>query len=351
MPSAAVSIAYCDAHRVVEASLPLFPDTEISGNRVKVGKLLHRLPGADVQFGVFRTSVASSRAQPFFRRSEEPALSEGEGISRGAPLANEANCITAALRRCLLFAPPLTRLTFPRGVPVIRAEKSQGVLMNRKWFTFVGIIAAAGLLLSLPSCGRNQDLVSITVSPHAFTYFAPAVPGAPQTPIPLTAYGSYIHPPATKNITSQVTWASNNTIVADVDNAGNLTDGVACGVANISASFFTDGGNKNGNVVVGFMTVTVEGPASQGCPTGGATHNLSVNVTSGAADGVIVSSPAGINCGTTCTAAFGAGSSVALTATPSGTHTFGTWGGCTTVSGNTCNVTMNSDVTVTASFN
>ena len=223
--------------------------------------------------------------------------------------------------------------------------------MNGKWFSIAGLCALAGLFLSLSGCGRNQDLVSITVSPSAFTYFSPAPPGVTQTPIPLTAYGSYIHPVATKVITNQVTWASDNTVVAAVDSSGNLTAGTVCGIANISASFFTDGGNKNGNVVVGAMTVTVEGPASQGCPTGGATHNLSVNVTSGAANGVIVSSPPGINCGTTCTAAFGAGSSVALTASPLSGHTFGGWGGCTTTSGATCNVTMNSDVTVTAFFN
>jgi hypothetical protein len=222
--------------------------------------------------------------------------------------------------------------------------------MNRTWLS-IGLMIAAALLLSLPGCGYNQHLESITVSPPAFTYFSPAAPGAQQTPIPLTAYGAYIHPPETKDITSQVTWASDNTVVADVSATGQLTDGVACGVANISATSFTDGGNKNGNVVVGFMTVTVEGPASQGCPQGTATHNLSVTVTAGAADGLIVSSPAGINCGSICSAAFGSGSSVALTPTANPGHSFGVWGGCTSISGTTCNVTMNSDVTVTATFN
>jgi hypothetical protein len=221
--------------------------------------------------------------------------------------------------------------------------------MFRKWFSIAALVASATLLLSLSSCGHNQHLVSIAVSPQAFTYFSAAPPNVQQTPIPLTAYGTYIHPPETKDITSQVTWTSDNTVVADVSSAGQLTDGTSCGVGNISASFFTDG-KKSGNVVVGFMTVTVQGPASQGCPTGGATHNLSVAVT-GAANGVIVSSPAGINCGATCSAAFGAGSSVALTATPNSGHTFGGWGGCTTASGNSCNVTMNSDAIVTAVFN
>jgi hypothetical protein len=225
--------------------------------------------------------------------------------------------------------------------------------MIRKWLGISVFLLIAAVLLNLSSCARNQQLEGITVSPSTFTYFSPAPAGTSQTPIPLTAYGSYIHPPETKNITGQVIWASNNTIVADVNSSGQLTDGVACGIANISASVYTDSGKTNGNVVVGTMTVTVEGPASEGCPQGTATNNLSVDVTAGASDGTIVSSPAGISCGATCTAAFPATAAVALTATPNTGKSFLGWGQCPSVSGDgaTCNVTMNGDVTVTASFN
>jgi len=227
--------------------------------------------------------------------------------------------------------------------------------MIRKWFGITAIVVTAIALLNLSSCARSQRLESITVSPTSFTYFNPAAPGVQQVPIPLTAYGAYIHPPETKDITGLVTWASNNTIVANVSNAGQLTAGLACGVGGISATMYTDGGNKSGNVVVGTMTVTVEGPASQGCPHGTSTNNLSVNVTAGAADGVIASSPSGITCGSTCAAAFATSSSVALTATPNPGKLFNGWAsGCSSVSGQgglTCNVTMNSDVTVSASFN
>jgi Divergent InlB B-repeat domain len=223
--------------------------------------------------------------------------------------------------------------------------------MNRKWLGVGALIVCGIALLSSSSCARSQQLTAITISPSAFTYFAPASPGSSPNPIPLTAYGTYIHPPETKDITSQVTWASNQTLVADVSSSGVLTAGLACGTANISATYYTDG-NKSGNLMVGFMTVTVEGPASEGCPTGTATQNLSVDILSGGADGTIASSPAGINCGTTCTAAFPTGSTVTLTATPSGTHAFLGWMlGCTSSSGTTCEVTMNSNVIVTASFN
>jgi len=224
--------------------------------------------------------------------------------------------------------------------------------MNRQWFSIAALVVAATLLLIASSCAHNHDLVGITISPASYTYFSPAPANVQQVPIPLTAYGTFIHPPTTEDITSKVTWASNNTIVADVSSTGQLTDGVACGVGDISATFFTDGGNKNGNLVVGFMTVTVQGPASEGCPQGTSTNNLTVDVTNGA-DGVIVSSPAGINCGTTCTAAFPASSPVSLIAMPNMGKAFIGWvSGCTSTSGlTTCNVTLDTSVTVTAQFN
>jgi hypothetical protein len=65
--------------------------------------------------------------------------------------------------------------------------------MNRKLFSVIILFVAAVLLLSLSNCARNQHLVSISISPSAFTYGGAAPPGAIQTPIPLTAYGTYIH--------------------------------------------------------------------------------------------------------------------------------------------------------------
>jgi Divergent InlB B-repeat domain/Bacterial Ig-like domain (group 2) len=229
--------------------------------------------------------------------------------------------------------------------------------MSRKWFAITVLAVLGTSLLGLWSCARNQQLETITISPSSFTYFSPAAAGVTQTPIPLTAYGSYIHPPENKVITGQVTWSSDNSLVADVSSSGQLTAGVACGVANISATVYTDHGNTSGNAVVGFMTATVEGPSSEGCPTGTATNNLSVNITAGSADGVIASSPAGITCGageTVCAAAFPSSSSVSLTATPNSGNSFLGWSGCQSVTGTdglTCNVTMTGNLTVSASFN
>jgi hypothetical protein len=68
-------------------------------------------------------------------------------------------------------------------------------------------------------------------------------------------------------------------------------------------------------------------------------------------NGTVTSSPSGINCGGTCSAAFNSGSTVILTATPTGLLSlFSGWSGCDSVSGRTCTVTMSEAKTVTAHF-
>src|SRR5207245_1465420 len=59
-------------------------------------------------------------------------------------------------------------------------------------------------------------------------------------------------------------------------------------------------------------------------------------------DGTVTSSPAGINCGSSCSASYVSGTTVTLTATPDLLSGFGGWSGCDSVSGNTCTVNMNS---------
>ena len=81
--------------------------------------------------------------------------------------------------------------------------------------------------------------------------------------------------------------------------------------------------------------------------------NYTLTVTkSGAGSGTVTSSPAGINCGTTCSYQFASGTNVTLTATPdSSSSSFGGWSGDVVSTNTTTTVTMNSDKSVTATFN
>lgn len=70
----------------------------------------------------------------------------------------------------------------------------------------------------------------------------------------------------------------------------------------------------------------------------------------GAGSGTVTSSPAGINCGSTCSASFSSGTSVTLTAVAANGSTFAGWSGaCTGTS--TCTVMMTASRNVTATFN
>lgn len=128
----------------------------------------------------------------------------------------------------------------------------------KKWLGLLGIGFAG---LTLLSCSSGQQLQSIAITPTAETFLTPDPTGNVQ----LRALGTYTHPPATKDLTSQATWTSNTPQVAVVSSAGLLSpSGTGCGGAIISATFKTD--NPTGNTIVGTMTVTVDDANDPICP-------------------------------------------------------------------------------------
>lgn len=73
-------------------------------------------------------------------------------------------------------------------------------------------------------------------------------------------------------------------------------------------------------------------------------------VSAGSGSGTVTSSPMGIDCGSTCSASFGEGSVVTLTATPAAGSTFTGWSGGKCSGTGACQLTLDSDTTVTATF-
>jgi len=233
--------------------------------------------------------------------------------------------------------------------------------MNRKslgkWFGIFGFIAAGALLFNLSSCARDQELVSISITPSTETF------GSSKTPviddkglnIQLRALGSYIHPPVTKDITDQVTWTSNTPDLATVNSAGVLTaTGIDCGNALITATVQTNhsvgGRSSSGAIITATMTANVV------CFTGAADSGPNLAVTfPGTGSGTITSSPLGLSCASTatsCNTTIPSGNTITLTAAPDGR--FAGWEGCDSVSesGLICTVdTLTRDRSITVTFN
>jgi len=81
------------------------------------------------------------------------------------------------------------------------------------------------------------------------------------------------------------------------------------------------------------------------CPS----HTLTVKK-AGTGSGTVTSSPAGIDCGSTCSAGFEEGTKVTLTAAPASGSTFTGWSGGGCSGSGSCVVTVGADTTVTATF-
>jgi hypothetical protein len=230
--------------------------------------------------------------------------------------------------------------------------------MNGKWLSLVVLFAAAGLLFTVNSCGRSQQLTSIAIQPAVETVGSASTPVASDAGpiVQLRALGTYIHPPVTKDITDQVTWVSNTTDMFTVSATGFLTaTGDSCGGTLVSATVKTntsEGGiSSSGAIVTGYMTANVVCFTG----TGGGSGNPALTLTfQGTGTGTVTSSPPGFsvtNPGPWVTQVFPSGTLVTLTATPTGTSTTATWPVCPSSNGIACTVTLFQNTTVTVAFN
>jgi hypothetical protein len=140
--------------------------------------------------------------------------------------------------------------------------------MNRLQYRTLAIALGVGSLLGLPSCGHEQELVGITVTPTTETFGAATIPVSADAglTVQLKALGTYIHPPVTKDITDKVTWSSNTPGIATVETGGPTAglvtaQGIDCGNAIVSAAIVTnhsEGGiSSSGAQVSATMTATV----------------------------------------------------------------------------------------------
>ena len=218
--------------------------------------------------------------------------------------------------------------------------------MNRNWLGVGSLFATAVLLLNLASCAHNRHLVSIQVQPSAGGTFGGV---DPSIFFNFKAFGTYIHPPQTVDITDQVNWQSDNPQVVQVSSTGVVSPNLNCGKADIFATF-KDGNNE---VISNSASVVVNGPANLGCTPAGPQPILTISF-AGTGAGTVTGP--GINCSSpsSCSNQFTVGTTIDLTASATGTSIFVKWSGCNSISGTAgeiCSVFLQNNATVTATFN
>jgi hypothetical protein len=163
-------------------------------------------------------------------------------------------------------------IAFPRSLPYIEPVPArralgrvelQGVVMKGKWLSLIVLIGIAVCLVAEASCARSQQLESITIQPSSVTFLSPFTTLTFQ----LKAYGAFIHPPETKDITDQVTWTSSAPALSVVSNTGvvAVSGNGSCGANVVTATAPATPGNPNG-LITSTASVTVDDINVSVCP-------------------------------------------------------------------------------------
>jgi hypothetical protein len=199
------------------------------------------------------------------------------------------------------------------------------------------------------------------------------------TPDSGSAFGGWFGNVTGSNSTIIVTMDSNKSVIATFNILYSLTviksgtgtgtvtsdpSGIDCGSicsyqfasgTNVTLTAIPDSGSAfggwSGDVTCSCSTIIVIMDSNKSVTaTFNALYTLTVTK-SGAGTGTVTSNPAGINCGATCSYQFTSGTNVTLTATSDSSSIFSGWSGDATGTNSTVIITMNSNKSVTATFN
>jgi hypothetical protein len=131
-------------------------------------------------------------------------------------------------------------------------RKRREIFMRER--SFLGALLLVGALIPLTSCNNSPDLSSIQITPGTVT----ATAGATWQFTAIGYYNKKNKPPETKDITSQVKWASASAQMVTVSSTGFATvTGISYGNTTVTASM-----NGFYGIIVGSANVSVPAPTT-----------------------------------------------------------------------------------------
>ena len=207
--------------------------------------------------------------------------------------------------------------------------------------TYTDYVRAAGFY-----CWRATKAADLAQTVEVYSFGVLTPPAAPQ------AFA------ATANADGSVSlsWQRVQGVPGDITEYTVLRNGGPIGTLDGTAASYLDAAVQPSTTYT-YVLVAVNdagpSPSAQAtvttAPAQAHPHTLTVQK-AGGGGGNVSSSPAGIACGGTCSAAFVDGTAVTLTATPDSASAFSGWSGSCSGSNDTTSVTVSSDLTCTATF-
>ena len=284
-------------------------------------------------------------------------LTASPGLGAGFAGWSGGSCTgtgTCAVRMDAMMAVTATFTTNQAALTVIPAGNGQGVITS----------APAGITCGA-DCAESYDLgtvITLTATPAVGSSFAGwsggGCTGVSTCAVTLTA-ATAVSATFSNNPTLAVTRAGNGTGTVTSTPAG-INCGTDCTESYpVGTSVVLTSTAALGSTFAGWSGGSCSGLGTcalglSGSTTVTATFTLNIVtltvVKSGNGTGTVVSTPAGINCGSDCSEPYGFGATVTLTATPAIGSTFTGWSGGSCAGTGTCTVTIAVAVTVTASF-
>ncbi len=252
----------------------------------------------------------------------QPNSSGSDGVGLGGPNVRGVNDYDVTILK--------VDLNVPAGVNCMTVDFR---FLSEEYPEFVGSNVNDAFVAELDTSDWTTDAAANVTAPHNF------------------AFDPTGHP-ITVNAAGAASMTLANAAGTTYDGATpllNASTPVSSGAHHLYLSIFDQGDDIYDSAVF-LDNVRFSNRPTGTCVTGATNGQIMAVVKNGTGSGTVTSSPAGIDCGATCSHSYTQGTVVTLTATPATGSTFAGWSGDCSGTGS-CTVTMSQARSVTATFN